>query len=125
MSLRGLGAYTKTGSIFMTAAISGGAVIPGIMSPITSSLGIQHSFCIVVAVFAFGALLPIYTILVPAAKEQVDPVHLSRDHPTTCERPVPSNRLSKAFSAMVKRKKRSSDLPATSHVENKYESWPG
>ncbi len=125
MSLRGLGAYTKTGSIFMTAAISGGAVIPGIMSPITSSLGIQHSFCIIVAVFAFGALLPFYTILVPAAKEQVDPIHLPQDLSSTCERPVTSNRLSKAFSAVVRRRKRSSHLQATSHVENKHESWPG
>jgi hypothetical protein len=125
MSLRGLGVYSKMGSVFLTAAISGGAVIPGIMSPVTSSRGAQYSFCIVIAVFAFGALLPLYAILVPAAKQQVDPVHIPRDDSSSCERPKSSNRLSQALSAVVRRKKRSSDLPTTEHVERKQETWPG
>ena len=125
MCLRGLGAYTKTGSVFLTAAISGGAVIPGIMSPVTSRLGAQRSLCVVVAVFAFGALLPLYTSLVPAAKAQVAPVHIRRDHYSNNERPTSSSRLSKVFSAVVRRKKRLSDLPTVSHVEDKQETWPG
>lgn len=125
MSLRGLGVYTKMGSVFLTAAISGGAVIPGIMSPVTSSRGVRYSFCVVVAVFAFGTLLPLYTILVPAAKQQVDPVHIPRDGSSSSERPKPPSRLSQAFSAVVRRKKCSSDLPTTEHLERKQETWPG
>ena len=74
MCMRGLGAYTKTGSILLTAATSGGAVVPAIMSPVTDHRGIQYSFCVVVAFFAFGSLLPIYTEIIPGAKAQVDPV---------------------------------------------------
>lgn len=125
MSLRGLGAYTKSGSVFLTAAISGGAVIPGIMSPVTSSRGVRYSFCVVVAVFAFGALLPLYIMLIPAAKQQVDPVHIPRDDPSSRETPKSSSRLSQALGAVVRRKKRSSDQPTAEHVENKQETWLG
>lgn len=75
MSLHGLGTHTKTGAVLLTAATSGGAVIPGIMSPVTNSHSVQYSFCVVVAVFAFGAIMPIYLAISPAAKKQVDPVH--------------------------------------------------
>ena len=125
MSLRGLGAYTKMGSVFLTAAISGGAVIPGIMSPVKSRLGVQRSLCVVVAVFALGALLPLYTLFVPAAKAQVDPVHEPRYQSSTSEQPNSSSRLSKALSAVVRRKKRLSGLPTANHVEDKQDTWPG
>ena len=124
MSLRGLGAFTKMGSVFLTAAISGGAVVPGIMSPVAYHRGVPYSLCVVVAVCAFGAILPLYTVAVPAAKDQVDPVHTPRDDTFMHDRPA-SRRLSKAFSAVVRRKKRSSDLPTTTHVEGKQETWPG
>ena len=125
MCLRGLGAFTKTGSVFLTAAISGGAVVPGIMSPITSRLGVQRSLCVAVAAFAFGALLPLYTLLVPAARAQVAPiytVHIPRDYSSSNECPTSSSRLSKVFSAVVKRKKRLSDLPTANHIEDKQET---
>ena len=73
MCLRGLGARTKDGAVLITAATSGGAIIPPIMSAVTTARGVRYSYCIVVAVFAFGAVLPIYTTLVRPAKHQVDP----------------------------------------------------
>lgn len=126
MCMRGLGAYTKTGSILLTTATSGGAVVPAIMSPVTDHRGIQYSFCVVVAFFAFGSLLPIYTEIIPGAKAQVDPVRepsLSPD-PSTSP-PMPPRRAGRGFGAMVRRKKRSSELPAVEHVEGQLKEWPG
>ena len=75
ISMHGLGRQTKLGAILLTAATSGGAVIPGIMSPIATSHGVRYSFCVVVAVFAFGTMMPLYLAISPAAQQQVDPVH--------------------------------------------------
>lgn len=125
MCIRGLGAYTKTGSILLTAATSGGAVVPAIMSPVTDRRGVQYSFCVVVAFFAFGALLPIYTETVPAAKAQVDPVReqsVSSDAPTSPLRP---RRATRVFGAVVRRKNRSSELPTVEHVEGQLKEWSG
>ena len=134
ISMRGLGSHTKTGAVLLTAATSGGAVIPAIMSPVNDRYGIQYSFRVVVAVFAFGALMPIYLSLSPAAKKQVDPVHTRQGSILGGEmRPTTSNKASRVFSAVVRRgKKRSSeitasDLPTIEHVEGKsrHEIWPG
>ena len=123
MCLRGLGAHTKTGSAFMTAAISGGAVFPVIMNAVQRTRGVQYSYSVVVAVFAFGALFPIYLNLLPPAKRQVDPVTPRRstlNMPTTASR-----RASRALGGMFKRKNHSADLPSTEHVEgNNLAPWP-
>ena len=73
MCLCGLGKHTKDGAILITAATSGGAVIPPILSAVSDHRGLRYSYCVTVAVFAFGAILPIYTALVRPAKRQVDP----------------------------------------------------
>ncbi|KAI9697091.1 MAG: hypothetical protein M1836_005053 [Candelina mexicana] len=73
ISLRGQGRHTKTASAYMTAAVSGGAVWPPIMSPVGSVRGIRYSFCVVVALFAFGTIFPVYLSAVPVARKQVDP----------------------------------------------------
>lgn len=78
--LRGTGAHTKTASAFMTAAISGGAIFPVIQSPVSTAKGVRYSYCVVVAVYAFGTIFPAYLNLVPAAKKQVDPVPSSHHH---------------------------------------------
>jgi len=122
MCLRGLGSHTKTGSAFMTAAISGGAIIPVIMNPVQNSRGIQYSFCVVVAIYAFGAIFPAYLNLVLPAKRQVDPIdsRQSTNSPST-----PSRRPSRAFSIILRRKKNSAELPTTEHVEgNNLAPWP-
>lgn len=121
LSLHGLGQYTKTGAVLLTAATSGGAVVPAIMSPVTSKFGVQYGFCVVVAVFAFGALMPLYLSLNPAAKKQVDPVPHSVLGGEM--KPRAPNRASRAFSAVVRRGKRTSEEmtggeePSVKHVE--------
>ena len=73
MCLRGLGRNTKDGAVLITAATCGGAVIPPIMSAVKTQRGIRYSYSVVVAVFAFGTILPIFTNVVSRAKNQVDP----------------------------------------------------
>ncbi len=73
ISLRGQGRHTKTASAYMTAAVCGGAVLPPIMSPVASARGLRYSFCVVVALFAFGTVFPVYLSVVPIARKQVDP----------------------------------------------------
>lgn len=78
IGLRGLGNHTKTGSAFITSAISGGAVFSVIQSSIAEKRGIRYSFCVALAAFAGGTIFAIYLNLVPAAQKQVDPVHERR-----------------------------------------------
>ena len=123
MSLHGLGKHTKMGSVLLTAGTSGGAVVPAIMWPVVSHHNVRYALCVVVAVFAFGALMPIYLSLSPAAKKQVDPVH-SRQNSVLASgvRPATPNKANRIFSAVVRRKKASiestpSDSPTCEHVE--------
>ncbi|GAD99801.1 MFS transporter, putative [Paecilomyces variotii No. 5] len=84
ISLRGTAQYTKLAAVIMTAAISGGSVFPFPQFAAYRARGIQYSFCVAVAVFAAGAIFPLYLNLVPAARKQVDPVpneYLRRHHP--------------------------------------------
>lgn len=137
ISLHGLGQHTKLGAVLLTAATSGGAVIPAIMSPVTSKHGVPYAFCVVVAVFSFGALMPIYLSLSPAAKKQVDPMHTSPKSVLGGERrPLTPNRASKVFNAVKRRGKKASsettgsEEPTAEHVEGRasighQERWPG
>lgn len=74
ISLRGMGPYTKTGASIMTAAISGGAIFPFPQQAAVIRRGEPYSFCVVAALYAAGAIFPVYLNLVPAARKQVDPV---------------------------------------------------
>ena len=123
MSLHGLGKHTKMGSVLLTAGTSGGAILPAIMWPVVSDYNVRYAFCVVVAVFAFGALMPIYLSLSPAAKKQVDPVH-SRHNSILGggTRRTTSKKANRIFSAVVRRKKASSETttsesPTFEHVE--------
>ena len=109
--LRGLGAQTKTGSVWLTVATSGGAVIPAIASPIAASRGAQYSFTVVVAVFAFGSIFPAYLAVTPAAKSQVDPHHKNESIDITRDRSPKPTRLSRVFSGITRRRRQSSDQP--------------
>ncbi len=123
ISLHGLGKHTKMGSVLLTAGTSGGAIVPAIMWPVVSNHNVRYAFCVVVAVFAFGALMPIYLALSPAAKKQVDPVHSRQDSILGGGiRSSTPNKAHRVFSAVVKRKKTSlettaSDSPTCEHVE--------
>jgi fucose permease len=76
--MRGMGAHTKTAAALMTAAISGGAVPPVIQWAVSNGHGLKYSYCVPLAVFAFGMIFPIYLNLLPAARLCVDPTHENR-----------------------------------------------
>lgn len=106
MSLRGLGRHTKDGSALLTASIAGGAIMPPIMNAVAHSQAQRtaYSYSVVVATFAFGALLPVYVNLWPAARKQVDPIKRDQLLPNNVE---PSNfGDSHSRASTIKRKKR-------------------
>lgn len=125
MCIRGLGGHTKLGAVALTASTSGGAVIPAIMSPVVHQRGVRYAFAVVVAVFAFGSLLPIYTAVVPAAKDQVDPVHRSREEPATSARSTTSSRPSQLCSTIRRRHKSPGKTAREEQVERDKEMEPG
>lgn len=124
MCIRGLGAFTKTGSIYLTAATSGGAIVPAIMSAVIRSRGVRYGFCVVAAFFTCAAVLPVYLEVFPAAKAQVDPVRESlvplssaSSHSTIPSRPKKRRFLLGGL--MVRRRELGSELPIThDHEKN-------
>jgi fucose permease len=74
ISLRGTARHTKTAAVFMTMAISGGTFFPFAEYAAYLSHGQPYSFSVLVALFAAGAIFPVYLNFVPAVKKQVDPV---------------------------------------------------
>lgn len=117
MCLRGLGCKTRMGSVVLTAATSGGAVIRVVMDPVNKSRGIRYGFSVPVAVFAFGLLLPLYTTIVPAARVQVDPVYKRSDGRHSSGRPLTPKKVGRALSGLVSKRKCSSDSPTRGHIE--------
>jgi len=126
MCIRGLGAHTKFGAVALTASTAGGAVIPAIMSPVADSRGLRYAFAVVVAFFAFGSILPIYTAVAPAAKDQVDPVYTPLETDATGARPATINRAGRVLTAIRRRRnKGSGTTPRTEQVERDKETEPG
>ncbi|OGE50379.1 hypothetical protein PENARI_c017G08759 [Penicillium arizonense] len=74
ISLRGTAQHTKTAAMMLTMAISGGTFFPFANYAAYLNNGEAYSFCVLVALFAAGAIFPIYLNFVPAVKKQVDPV---------------------------------------------------
>ncbi|KAL2867866.1 putative MFS monosaccharide transporter [Aspergillus lucknowensis] len=75
IALRGMGRHTKTAASLLTVAISGGAFLPfARYAAQRATNSVPESYSVLVALFAAGAVFPIYLNLVPAAKKQVDPV---------------------------------------------------
>jgi fucose permease len=74
-ALRGMGRHTKIASVFITAAVSGGAVF----SPISSHIAnddhrVRYSLVIAVAAFAAGTTFAIAINFNAKARAQVDPI---------------------------------------------------
>lgn len=93
------------------------------MNAVETSRGIQYSFCVVVAIYTFGAIFPLYLNLIPAAKKQVDPIDTGQHVHGLSASP---RRASRAISAIFGRKKTTNDLPTTEHVEGGgLAPWPG
>ena len=110
MCIRGLGAHTKDGAILLTMATSGGAVAPAIMNAVITRRGVRYSFCIVVSFFAFGLVLPLFTALVRAAKQQVDPVREPGKLPMPREKPSRAAAGRQESGAGARKKETSSDF---------------
>ena len=104
MCIRGLGARTKDAAVLLTMGASGGAVAPAIMNAVIESRGVRYSFCIVVAFFAFGSVFAFFTALVPAAKQQVDPVREPGKLPMPRQRPARLEDGTRASAAKVRQK---------------------
>ena len=133
LSLRGLGSFTKWGAVLLTAATSGGALVPAVMSPVVLSRGVQYGFIVVVATFAFGIVMPVYLALVPAAKKQVDPGRMGvsdepeslSPSPTTSEmQERKGNRTNRVLHSFARKGRNlgsfttaSTDRPSIEHVE--------
>jgi len=127
--LRGLGRKTKIGAAYLTAAASGGAIFPFVMFAVQrlDHHSVQYSYCVIVALFCFGILYPVYLNFVPKARRQVDPIKDkdSDDRPET-----PIRRLSKRFSVIITKfggggnGPSSPELPIVEHRESRrHESW--
>lgn len=112
------------GSVVLTAATSGGAVIPVIMSPVNASRGIRYGFAVPLAVFAFGLLLPLYATAVPAARQQLDPVYKGPDGERRSNRPLTPKKLGRALTGRVHKGKSSTDSPTQEQIEMKGEEAP-
>jgi fucose permease len=76
ISLRGLGRSTKSAAAWITAGVSGGAVLPWLFFAAMQSNnhGVRYGFCVVIASFAVCLLFPIWLCAERGAREQVDPV---------------------------------------------------
>jgi fucose permease len=76
IGLRGMGRWTKWAAAGITASVCGGALFPFVMylTVYHGHKDIHYSFCVVVALVAFGTIFPAYLILVPKAGRQIDPV---------------------------------------------------
>ncbi|EED23683.1 MFS monosaccharide transporter, putative [Talaromyces stipitatus ATCC 10500] len=76
ISLRGMGRHTKTASAIMATTISGGAFYPFFqeIAQINNNGNVSSSYVVLAVGYAAAAIFPLYLMLVPQAKKQVDPV---------------------------------------------------
>ncbi|TVY84482.1 L-fucose-proton symporter [Lachnellula suecica] len=125
IGLRGLGRKTKMGSALLTASVGGGAIFPFVMWAVQKldNKSLQDSYCVIVALFSFGSIFPIYLNFVPKARRQVDP---AKDSDPDDERPeTPIRRLSKRLSIIISKfggGKSGPDSPELPIVEHREES---
>lgn len=128
VALRGLGTHTKTGSAFMTAAISGGAVFPVIQAAAERSGGLKYSFCVAAAAFAGGTIFAIYLNVLPAARKQIDPVHedrtarRNRRHAQHQASSPTKEQFGLAGIIARRRKMKKAEAPMSEHLENESSS---
>jgi len=73
-SIRGMGKYTKDGSVILIAAVSGGSVFPGLSYVASQAQNAQYAMCVAVAGFAGATLLPFFLNWSPLARALCDPL---------------------------------------------------
>ncbi|KAA8649173.1 hypothetical protein EYZ11_009842 [Aspergillus tanneri] len=90
IGLRGTARHTKTAATLLTTAIGGGSCFPFVQFAAQRADGVASSYSVLVALFAAGAVFPLYLNLVPAARKQVDPVpgETLRRPRRRCSRPL-------------------------------------
>ena len=113
IGLRGMGKRTKLAAACLTAGASGGGPFPFVQLGVIQRAhrSVQYSFVVLVALFAFGSIFPLYLNLSPGARQQVDPIehsslgedgHLRHGRGPANERPATlSRRMSKSLKAMM------------------------
>lgn len=124
MGLRGLGKRTKMGAAALAASTSGGGIFPFVMFAVQKldHHSVQYSYCVIIALFAFGASFPVYLNLVPKARKLVDPTYYLPVGP-------PMKRLSRNLSVKIGRFRGvgngegSPGLPTFEHREGRAGSW--
>ncbi|TVY22574.1 L-fucose-proton symporter [Lachnellula hyalina] len=123
IGLRGLGTRTKMGAGLLTAAGGGGGIFQFVMFAVQrlDHKSLRYSYCVIVALFSFGLLYPVYLNVVPKARRQVDPVKegVGDERPET-----PIRRLSRRFSDIISKigggkNESSPDLPVVEHRESR------
>ncbi|RDW92387.1 hypothetical protein BP5796_01781 [Coleophoma crateriformis] len=123
IGLRGLGKHTKMGAALLTAGASGGGLWPAVSYAVqhVSMQTVQQSLSVVVALFAFGFIFPVYLNFSSQARHQVDPRKRARvDDHDRIDSLTPIRRLSKQFASIVHKsghKRTSSELPTIEHRE--------
>jgi fucose permease len=61
-TMRGLGRRTKLASMLLTSAAGGGAAFPPIAYGAMKAVDVQYAYCVVVAAFAGGVVLPVWLL---------------------------------------------------------------
>ncbi|CAI6338708.1 unnamed protein product [Periconia digitata] len=128
-ALRGVGGRTKDAAVLLTAAIGGGAIFPPIAHGVRQVRSLHYAYCVVVAAFAVGLLMPLWLNAHPTASKIADP---ARDEQTRRELQAErerresmgiSEKSSRRWSRMRRKwSKEKSDLPSVEHRERR--SWP-
>lgn len=113
-SLRGMGKYTKTASVFITAAVGGGAIFSPISNHIANhDRGPSYALVVAVAALAGGTVFPLALNLYPPAQKQVDPIK-DATSPASSRPSSTSSRTNRALEFLHIGKKRTTTRDSTS-----------
>lgn len=115
-SIRGMGKFTKEGSVILIAAVSGGGVFPGLSYVARETHNSQYAMCVAVAGFAGATLLPFYLNYSPLARTLCDPL---KDPSEMSDESLPgssnSSVASRALSFFSIRKKSAGEMKTEWH----------
>ncbi|KEQ67210.1 MFS monosaccharide transporter-like protein [Aureobasidium melanogenum CBS 110374] len=115
-SIRGMGKFTKEGSVILIAAVSGGGVFPGLSYVAKETHNSQYAMCVAVAGFAGATLLPFYLNYSPLARTLCDPL---KDPSEMSDESLPgssnSSVASRALSFFSIRKKSAGEMKTEWH----------
>ena len=120
MAIRGVGRHTKDAAAVLTAAISGGACWPPVMYGVVAGTGrgYQYGYCVVIAAFATGILLPIWQNCHPMARKLADPLPDSGKRAGQGgDEPRPSSSM-RSRKSLFKHRRRKEGSSGVEHLES-------